>query len=131
MQLFEVNLNNARAITNYGAIGVSVAGLLELSSNVAVNVLQFSPQSILPAHPAGRPQLFVVLHGHGWVSGADGRRSNLQAGQAVYWAAGEPHESGTEAGMLCIAVQSSNLDLPSGLMALEHPPILQLLSVDR
>jgi len=66
MQLFEVNLNNARAITNYGAIGVSVAGLLELSSDVAVNVLQFSPQSILPEHPAGRPQLFVVLDGDGW-----------------------------------------------------------------
>ena len=131
MQLFEVNLNNTRPIADYGAIGVSAAGLLELSNDVAVNVLRFSPQSVLPEHQAGRPQLFLVLQGDGWVSGADGTRSNIRAGQAVHWAAGELHGSGTESGMLCVAVQSRDLDLPSGLKTLEHPAVLQFLAVDR
>ena len=102
MQLFEMNLNNARPIADYGAIGVSAAGLLELSNDVAVNILRFSPRSVLPEHQAGRPQLFLVLQGDGWVSGADGTRSNIRAGQAVHWAAGELHGSGTESGMLCV-----------------------------
>lgn len=123
MELFAIGLDGAREVE--GATGVSVAGLVELPGEVAVNLLRYAAGSLLPEHPAGRPQLFAVLEGSGWVSGADRARRPIRARQAAYWSAGELHESGSEGGMLCVALQSPALDLPAGLKSLEHPAALR------
>jgi hypothetical protein len=43
------------------------------------------------------------------VSGPEGERIAVAAGQAVHWDAGEEHESGTETGMTAIVVESERL----------------------
>lgn len=72
------------------------------------------------AHPATVPQLFVVLAGEGWASGADGQRVPLRAGQAAFWEAGETHATGTEHGLTALVLEAETLD-PSSLLA-EVPP---------
>jgi len=64
----------------------------------------------IPRHPATGPQLFAVLEGSGWVSGDDGRKVPIRAGQAAYWEPGESHESGTDGGMRAIVVECESFD---------------------
>jgi hypothetical protein len=50
------------------------------------------------------------MEGNGWVSGVDGRRVPIRAGQAAFWEDGEPHESGTDKGMRVIVVECDSFD---------------------
>ena len=49
--------------------------------------------------------------GSGWVSGANGEREAIQAGEAVLWDPGEEHESGSEEGMTALVVEAESLDV--------------------
>jgi quercetin dioxygenase-like cupin family protein len=64
----------------------------------------------VPRHPATGPQLFAIVEGSGWVSGTDGTKVDLVAGQAAFWEAGEIHESGTKDGMKAIVVECESFD---------------------
>jgi quercetin dioxygenase-like cupin family protein len=64
----------------------------------------------IPRHPATGPQLFAVVEGRGWVSGDDGVKVPIQAGQAAFWEPGESHESGSEPGMRVIVVEGESFD---------------------
>jgi quercetin dioxygenase-like cupin family protein len=64
----------------------------------------------IPRHPATGPQLFAVVEGTGWVSGADGKRVPVKPGIAAFWEPGESHESGTDDGMKAIVVECDSFD---------------------
>ena len=126
MRRMAINTDNFRPTTVYGASGLAVAGFLEFPGDIALNVLRYTGVSHLPQHPAGRPQLFVVLEGGGWVAGEDGQRQPIRAGEAVYWRNGDLHESGSEEGMVCLIVQAPGLE-PPGRLPMEHPALLESL----
>ncbi len=50
-----------------------------------------------------------MVSGDGWVSGAEGERESIVAGQAVLWEPGEEHESGSYAGMTALVVETDPL----------------------
>lgn len=73
------------------------------------------PGGFIPRHPAAGPQLFAVLEGEGWVSGEEGGRVPIRAGQAAYWEDGELHECATDKGMRVIVVEGGAFD-PARMM---------------
>lgn len=75
----------------------------ELRSHVAV----VEPGGVLGEHPTRLWQLFYVAQGVGWVRTQGGRQEEIREGQAVLWAPGEVHESGSDQGMTVVIVQSS------------------------
>jgi hypothetical protein len=76
-----------------------------------VVVIQVGPGGLVARHPAVGAQLFAVVRGSGWVSGADGEREPIRAAEAVLWEPGEEHESGSEEGMTVLVVEAESLDL--------------------
>jgi hypothetical protein len=56
-------------------------------------------------HEATVPQLFCVVGGSGWVTGADRTRVPVAAFEAAYWAAGELHEAGSDDGMVAVVLE--------------------------
>ena len=56
-------------------------------------------------HPATVPQILAVIEGSGEVSGADGISETITAGEAVYWAAGEEHETRTDTGLTALVLE--------------------------
>ena len=71
--------------------------------------VRLGPGGVLGRHAAGAAQAFVVVQGEGWSSGADGARVALAAGTAVFWEAGEEHETGSESGLTAIIVEAERL----------------------
>jgi len=72
-------------------------------------VFRIAPGGRIARHPASVPQLLAVLEGSGWVSGGDGAEEKIAAGEAVFWEAGEDHETRSEVGLTALIVEAERL----------------------
>jgi quercetin dioxygenase-like cupin family protein len=81
------------------------------SGQTRVTCLSVEPGGVIGEHPASGGQLFLVVAGAGWVSGPDGRRLAVQAGQGVRWDPEERHASGTDTGFTAIALEGPDLEV--------------------
>lgn len=83
----------------------------ERSGQTRVTCLTIEAGGVIGEHPAAGGQLFLVVAGAGWVSGPDGRRLEIRAGQGVRWDSEERHASGSETGLTAIAVEGPDLEI--------------------
>jgi quercetin dioxygenase-like cupin family protein len=98
------------AISGFGSRAAAAVPLTLPDGDAHVLRLRLGPGGTLGRHPASVDQLFVVVEGEGWASGADGERVPVAAGTALYWVAGEEHESGSEKGLTAIIVEAERLE---------------------
>ena len=70
-------------------------------------VVHLAPGSFVGEHEAVSEQLFCVVEGTGWVSGADGVRRTIERHQAAHWARGELHAAGTDVGLVAVVVEGT------------------------
>ncbi len=61
-------------------------------------------------HPATVPQILAVLEGSGEVSGADGVAQPIGPGEAVFWEAGEEHETTSATGLTVLILEGDGLE---------------------
>lgn len=76
---------------------------------VKAAIFRVVPNGRIARHPATFPQILAVLEGRGRVSGADGEFQPIAAGEAVFWAAGEEHETQTESGLTALVLEAEEL----------------------
>ncbi len=93
------------------ASGSVNAAVRRLGANAHAAVIEVGPGGLVAQHPAAGVQLFTVIQGSGWVSGGDGEREQIRAGEAVVWEPGEEHESGSDEGMTVLVVEAEALDV--------------------
>ena len=110
MEIFQFD-RGERVIESYGSRGLRATRVAAGTGQVRLTCLTVAPGGIIGTHPATGAQLFLVIVGHGWAAGPDGERVPISAGWGVRWDAGEIHTSGTEAGLIALAVEGSPLDL--------------------
>ncbi len=68
-------------------------------------VFRLEPGGRIARHPAELPQVLAVLEGSARVNGEP-----LRAGQAVFWARGEEHETTTEGGATAVIIEGEGLE---------------------
>lgn len=100
-------------IAGYSSRDASSARLVDGSGDAHAYMLQFDAGGMIGRHEAGFGQLLIVLAGTGWVSGGDGSRTEVDAGDVVYFERGEQHAKGSDAGMKALMVQVRDLSRPS------------------
>jgi quercetin dioxygenase-like cupin family protein len=77
---------------------------------VQAAVFRIAPGGRIGRHPATVPQLLAVFGGSGEVAGADGEFQPIAAGEAVFWAAGEEHETRSEEGLTALVIEGAGLE---------------------
>jgi hypothetical protein len=95
----------------HGSEGLRAARIAEGEGQVHLTCLTVEPGGVIGTHPAADTQLFLVIAGEGWTAGPDGDRVPMGAGWGVRWDAGEDHTSGTETGLVALAIESASLHL--------------------
>ena len=93
--------------------GVTIAPLtppVSQGSPFQAAVFRLAPGGRIARHPATYPQILAVLDGSGEVSGSDGRAEPIGAGEAVFWHAGEEHETKSAAGLTALILEGESLD---------------------
>ena len=103
-----VGLTGERAVTAPGSVGARVR---RLTAGAHVVVIEVEPDGVVAKHPAAGFQLFAVVSGSGWVSGAGRGREPIAAGEAVVWDPGEEHESGSAEGMTVLVVEAESISI--------------------
>ena len=83
----------------------------EAQDGFAVDVVRAAP-GVIGRHPTPLWQLFLVVSGSGWVTGASGDRRTLRPGEAALWSPGEDHASGSDDGLTAVVVQCRARPLP-------------------
>lgn len=73
-------------------------------------VFRLDPGGRIARHPATYPQILAVLEGSGEVSGPSGVAEPIGAGEAVFWSAGEEHETTTTAGLTALIIEGEGLE---------------------
>ena len=104
----QVALVGEREVTAPGSVSARVR---RLAAETHAVVIEIAAGGVVGRHPAVVAQLFVVVHGSGWVSGADGEREPIESGQAVLWEQGEEHESGSDTGMTALVLEGESLEV--------------------
>jgi quercetin dioxygenase-like cupin family protein len=112
MKLTTVNAAMERDVSEHGSEGVQTVRLLlhRRDDGCSVSLIEFRAGGKLGMHPAGWPQLLVVVSGEGWVREGEGSRRQVKVGAAAFWDQGEPHESGTEVGMTAVIIEAPDSD---------------------
>jgi quercetin dioxygenase-like cupin family protein len=93
--------------------GVSIAPLtppIVRGSRFQAAIFRLAPGARIARHPATVPQILAVLDGSGEVSGASGADEPIEAGEAVFWRAGEEHETKTATGMTALILEGDGLE---------------------
>jgi quercetin dioxygenase-like cupin family protein len=92
--------------------GVTVAPLTARpgsGSPVQAAIFRLAANGRLRRHPATLPQILAVLEGSGRVSGSDGEFHPIGPGEAVFWLAGEEHETETDTGLTALILEADGL----------------------
>jgi GrpB-like predicted nucleotidyltransferase (UPF0157 family)/quercetin dioxygenase-like cupin family protein len=76
-------------------------------SRVRVEVMHLPPGGLVGRHAAESQQLFAVVAGHGWVSGADGQRRAIGPGHGALWEPGEEHGASSEEGLTAVSIEGA------------------------
>ncbi len=100
----------AEAIQRFESRGAWSTPLGHGEGEAHVYAIHFDAPGEIGPHEAGFDQLFVVVSGSGWASGADGVRKPLRAGEAARFRRGEWHAKGSDTGMTALMIQVRTLD---------------------
>jgi quercetin dioxygenase-like cupin family protein len=110
MKVIEFTRGQARPIELFESVSASSVQLGEGRGETRIHCVFFDAGGKIGKHPAGFAQMFLVIEGSGWATGADGRRVELNAGQGAYFERGENHSKGSETGMTAIMIQVSEME---------------------
>lgn len=84
--------------------------ILQTDKPAHIGCMYLEPNGIIGLHKACSPQLLLVANGQGWVRGDSEDKVQVTVGDAVFWEAGEWHETKTEAGLNAIVIESDELN---------------------
>jgi quercetin dioxygenase-like cupin family protein len=94
--------------------GVTVAPLsrsIFQGSPFQAAVFRVAPGGRIARHPATYPQVLAVLDGSGNVAGPSGVEEPIAAGEAVFWQAGEEHETKSADGLTALIIEGDGLEM--------------------
>jgi quercetin dioxygenase-like cupin family protein len=89
--------------------GVTIAPL-STPGAVRAAIFRLAAGGRIVRHPATTPQILAVLEGEGRVSGDDGGLKPIAMGEAVFWAAGEEHETASDGGLTALVLEAEGLE---------------------
>ena len=112
MEQFGFDAENAFTPRDERLEGVTVAPLTQ-PGPVQAAIFRLSAGGRIARHPAVVPQILAVFEGEGLVSGGDGEFRPIRSGEAVYWSAGEEHETVSDHGLTAVIFEGEGL-VPRG-----------------
>jgi quercetin dioxygenase-like cupin family protein len=109
MRRFQFDATAGHVITRFDSHQATITGVQRTTGPVQIACMRIGAGGVVGYHQATTRQMFLVVAGAGWVTGADRDRRAIAAGEAAYWDTGEWHESGSMEGMTVIVIEGDAL----------------------
>lgn len=104
MRRFRWDAAVARPLTAFGSAGAAITPVARDLAGAQLALFHLEPGGRIGHHPATVPQLLLVVAGSGRVRGGADVWQRIVAGEAVFWGAGEWHETVADVDGLTAAV---------------------------
>ncbi|WP_462411538.1 cupin domain-containing protein [Neobacillus sp. Marseille-QA0830] len=111
MQLLKLRVS--QSISNYNSVSAYYSKIIKTEKPTNIGFIDIEQGGIVGYHRAPVPQLFIVVHGEGWIECEDNTRITLKSGEGVFWEKGEGHISGSDTGLSALVLQSEKLAMPN------------------
>ena len=111
MERFRFDADAAFSSRNELLERVTIAPLTR-PGGVQAAIFRLSAGGRIVRHRATGPQIRAGLVGDGRVSGADGKTEPIAAGEAVFWSAGEVHETISDGALTAVVLEAEGLEPP-------------------
>lgn len=111
MRIVDVGPETGSDLDSYGTTGAVLARLAVGFREVHLNLIHLEADGRLGRHPAGTPQMLLVMSGEGTVAGADGSRVAIRTGQAALWEPGEDHDTHAATRMSVLIIEAARLQV--------------------
>lgn len=108
MEIFTFAKHAGRGITQFDSTFI-MTKIVNTESRVHISCMHLDKGGIVGFHPAGVPQLLLVVQGAGRVRANEGY-IEVGPGDAVFWNRGEGHETISEKGMMAIVLEAETLE---------------------
>lgn len=106
MQIYRFDAEVSVPIDDFGSV-FRIGRLTGDDTQGRVQVIHLGPGGRVGRHHGELRQLFAVVMGSGWVSGGDGQRREIHAGQAAVWEPNEEHGAISDVGLTAVCVNGS------------------------
>ena len=125
MKVYSFGEDVGKEITRFGSEHFKMTRILQAQDTQSIHVgcAYLGKGGHIGQHQAMSDQLFMVVQGAGWVTGSGGTRTPIATGDAVYWAQGEWHETGSDSGLTAIVFEGECLDPQSSMTERTDSPI--------
>ncbi|MBW3562913.1 MAG: cupin domain-containing protein [Actinobacteria bacterium] len=111
MRIVDVGPETGSDLDSYGTTGAVLARFAVAFVEAHLNVIHLDTDGRIGRHPAGTPQLLLVMSGEGTVAGANGSRVPIRAGQAALWEPGEDHDTHADTPMSVLIIEAAQLQV--------------------
>jgi quercetin dioxygenase-like cupin family protein len=111
MQIYCFDPKTAASIQQHDSRKAAICHVANTAANARIAFIYLEAGGLVGYHQAAIDQLFLIVEGSGWVTGADRRKETITSGRAAFWKRGEWHESGSDTGMMVVVVEAEAIDL--------------------
>jgi len=120
VQRYRFDHATGQPVNAYGSRGLVARAVQHTPARLVVTSLWLEPAGEIGLHDAPMDQLFLVVEGGGWSLDADGRRTAVTAGEALFWHAGERHGIASDRGLAALVLEGEGLEPDAHLQRLEE-----------
>ena len=109
MKLFRFDRDVARLVPAFDSKKAYIARGVRTPAPTQIGCFYLEPGGVVGYHQATSDQLLLIVQGEGWVRANGEERVAVRAGDAVFWTAGEWHETGTDTGLVAVPIESEGI----------------------
>jgi quercetin dioxygenase-like cupin family protein len=115
MKFYKINEENAKQVTQYNS-NFLMNSFMHLNCELRISVMTLGENGIIGFHQTTTPQLLYLLEGEGVVCNEEKKYYSIQKGIAVFWNAGEWHETKSKQGLVALIIEGFNINEESILL---------------
>lgn len=109
MEFFRFGQESGQSINQFDSNFI-MSRIVVTGKPVHIGAMYLASNGVIGLHRATCPQLLLVVSGQGWVRCDSEDKVYVGVGDAVFWEAGESHETQTDAGLTAIVIESDELN---------------------
>lgn len=109
MKIYPLEKSKAIHIDKHNSNGFYINRLATLDSKISINFIHLEANGIIGNHKAPVNQIFLIVDGEAIVSSNNHTTVSISKNTAVFFEAGEMHETRTNNGLNAVIIESPDL----------------------
>jgi len=109
LKIFNFSKRHGHPITHFDSQFI-MSRIVMTESTTTIGCMHLEKDGVIGYHQAASDQLLLIMNGEGFVRTSNTDQTEVQAGHAIFWKAGEWHETVSEKGLTAIVIESEKID---------------------